>query len=780
MKKRKFAAAALLGLCMTLAGAIPAFADGMKVVTLGADLSDAQKTTMMKYFNAKPDEVQILYITNADEHRHLDGIVPSWVIGSRTVSCAYVKPTTSGGIKVRTANLNWVTGNMIASTLSTSGVKNCEVIAACPFEVSGTGALTGIQMAYEVASGQKLDETKKQIATEEIVVTGNLADQVGTTQATTVVNQSKMEVIQNNVTNTSEIHNIVNNVVNENNVEVNAEQIDLIVALMEEIAKQNYNYEDVKETLEHVNENTTGKPAEVTPTPTAAPGTAGDINISINIESQDVQNQNANQQADSNANSSSDQTANSSSDQTANSSSDQTASANQQTDANASSDQTASQTTSTEQSVENQTSTETVVVPTEYQEEGTEPAAAEAEDSILDKVDESILGEDIITSSTEEPEYPQETEEVTSEGTQETGESETDASEDAYDWDDFVWEEPGTEPEPGSIFLPPASEWEENTETEQPTETWTEFPSEGTEQPAETWTEFPSEGTEQPAETWTEFPSEGTEQPAETWTESPSEGTETSQEGEEGTQTAEGNSEENPEGESVPETGAAASDEMSQEEIDTRVAQLSEQAKSQYEKAKAFCEGEFEGNTESMYKVAQETWVPAVIIYDPEVAAKVSKKIYTEYLKVLSDGTADFMRDGTEKYFSDELNVMNKFLEKLFGTATETPVETEKDILSTLSQDEKNSLYKETIRFFEKMYGEETFEDTSATETQTGEEGTDTQSAEYTEGEYNAEADSYEYNAENTEGDTWYSEDGTENWESDGTEWETEEYVYEG
>ena len=48
---------------------------------------------------------------------------------------------------MRTANLNWVTGNMIATTLSTSGVKNCEVVAACPFEVSGTGALTGIQMA---------------------------------------------------------------------------------------------------------------------------------------------------------------------------------------------------------------------------------------------------------------------------------------------------------------------------------------------------------------------------------------------------------------------------------------------------------------------------------------------------------------------------------------------------------------------------------------------------------------------------------------------------------
>ena len=87
--------------------------------------------------------------------------IPLEQIGTRTLSCAYVKPTQSGGIKVRTANLNYVTGNMIANALSTAGVTNCEAVAACPYEVSGTGALTGVIMAYESASGQKLDSTKK-------------------------------------------------------------------------------------------------------------------------------------------------------------------------------------------------------------------------------------------------------------------------------------------------------------------------------------------------------------------------------------------------------------------------------------------------------------------------------------------------------------------------------------------------------------------------------------------------------------------------------------------
>lgn len=258
MKKRNMIAVLLCSACLVAGSVNPVFADATKVVTLGADLSDAQKQTMMKYFNVSADQVQILTVTNQDEHNHLDNIAPQEQIGSHTLSCAYVKPTQSGGIKVRTANLNWVTGNMIATSLSTSGVKNCEVIAACPMEVSGTGALTGIQMAYEKASGEKLDATKTKLANQEIVTTGELADKVGKDQATTVVNQSKMDVIQNDVQNADEIQNIVINVANQNNISVSQDDIDKIVSLLQQIAQQGYNYDDVKQTLEQVDANTTG------------------------------------------------------------------------------------------------------------------------------------------------------------------------------------------------------------------------------------------------------------------------------------------------------------------------------------------------------------------------------------------------------------------------------------------------------------------------------------------------------------------------------------------
>lgn len=287
MKKRNLIAALLCSACLVAGSVNPVMADATRVVTLGADLTDAQKQTMMKYFNVSSDQVQIMTITNQDEHNHLDNIAPQSQIGTRTLSCAYVKPTQSGGIKVRTANLNWVTGNMIATTLSTSGVKNCEVVAACPMEVSGTGALTGIQMAYEQASGEKLDETKTKLANEEMVVTGNLADQVGKNEATTVVNQSKMDVIQNNVQNADEIQNIVINVAEQNNISVSQDEIDKIVSLLEKIAEQDYNYDDVKETLEQVNENTTGQASSSDDT---LDGESSDDTVEVDGDSDDITN----------------------------------------------------------------------------------------------------------------------------------------------------------------------------------------------------------------------------------------------------------------------------------------------------------------------------------------------------------------------------------------------------------------------------------------------------------------------------------------------------------
>ena len=548
MKKRNLIAAIFCSACLVAGSVNPVFADASKVVTLGADLTDAQKQTMMKYFNVSADQVQIMTITNQDEHNHLDNIAPQSQIGSRTLSCAYVKPTQSGGIKVRTANLNWVTGNMIASSLSTSGVKNCEVVAACPMEVSGTGALTGIQMAYEKASGQKLDETKTKLANEEIVTTGELADKVGKNEATTVVNQSKIDVIQNNVQNTQEIQNIVVNVAQENNVSVSQEEIDKIVSLLEKIAEQGYDYDDVKETLEQVDANTTGK-------------------------------------------------------------------------------------TTTDDSVDGENTDETVD-PNE---------ATDDDDDIMNNVDESALGGDVIQSSTEDPDLEKETGDST-DSSSETGIPE------ATDDGTYVGEDSTDESTDDTVTV------DESTADESSAD------------------ESTSEETDQD---------------------------------ETGIPEATGDTDSSEETEAAGETTSAETDST---EVDTSV--LGDEAKNNYDRFVLFAKGEYEGDADSLLAATENTESTATVVLDEQTGKSLADTVEKDYYDVLKDGAASYVADGTETYVSAELNMMDQKLKKLFGidaTEENTDVTDETTVLlADVPEEDKQTLYKDTMKFLAGLYGENT------------------------------------------------------------------------
>ncbi len=233
----------------------PVLADGQKVVTLGADLSEEQKQAILRYFGVEGQNLQTLTITNQDEREHLGSYVPLEQIGTRTYSCAYVSPTNSGGIQVKTANLSWVTSNMIAATLSTSGVVNCDVLAASPFEVSGTGALTGILMAYESAVGTTLDEAKKEVATQELITTTTIANNIGPVEATEIVNETKTQVIEGNVVSDNDIDVIINEVAAQEKVTLSEEDHALLSDLMQQIAQQQYDYDEMKETLDRIEAN---------------------------------------------------------------------------------------------------------------------------------------------------------------------------------------------------------------------------------------------------------------------------------------------------------------------------------------------------------------------------------------------------------------------------------------------------------------------------------------------------------------------------------------------
>ena len=229
-----------------------ASADSSKVVTLGANLSDEQKSSMYEYFGTTADEVDTIEVTNQDERKYMEGIATEAQIGKRTYSCSYVEPTEDGGIQVKVANLTFVTSSMIASTLLTSGVENCNVVAASPIEVSGTGALTGIMMAYESACGEELNEEQKAAATEELVTTGELAGEIGQQPASDLMNQVKQEVIEGKITDEGKIEDTVNKAAEKAGVDLTDEQIAQIVSLMQNIAQYDYDVKALKKTLDNL------------------------------------------------------------------------------------------------------------------------------------------------------------------------------------------------------------------------------------------------------------------------------------------------------------------------------------------------------------------------------------------------------------------------------------------------------------------------------------------------------------------------------------------------
>lgn len=229
------------------------FADGTRVVTLGANLTQEQKDTMLKYFGVNKDEVVILEVNNQEERKYLEGVATEAQLGKKTYSCAYVEPTKSGsGINVKTANITWATPAMVATTLSTAGLTDADVVIAANFPVSGTGALTGIMKAFEDATGEPLDEDKKELASEELITTGDLGDDIGQDKATGIVNDVKTEIIKNNTKDTVQIAETINNVVNNYNVTLTDEQMAKLESLMEKISKQDYNYSEMKNALESV------------------------------------------------------------------------------------------------------------------------------------------------------------------------------------------------------------------------------------------------------------------------------------------------------------------------------------------------------------------------------------------------------------------------------------------------------------------------------------------------------------------------------------------------
>lgn len=234
-------------------------ADSFKVVTLGANLTESQKEEMLKYFGVNRKEANVLEVNIQEENKYLKGVATEKQLGSRSISCSYVEPTSNGGLNVTTKNIYWVTDKMIKNALITAGIENANVKAAAPFNVSGTAALTGILKGFENSKGgKKIDEKKKKTANEEMVVTGNLGEKIGQDKAAGLINEVKKDVIKEKPKTEKEIEKIVLNVTNNFNQNLSQDDINKITELMKKINGLNLNFNQIKDQLNSVTQQLKG------------------------------------------------------------------------------------------------------------------------------------------------------------------------------------------------------------------------------------------------------------------------------------------------------------------------------------------------------------------------------------------------------------------------------------------------------------------------------------------------------------------------------------------
>ncbi|MCL8206476.1 MAG: DUF1002 domain-containing protein [Actinomycetia bacterium] len=204
------------------------------VVTLGKDLTPAERQEMLRYFGVRGRTMRLYIISNAQEHQLLGGVAPAEEIGTRAISCAYVVPERHGaGIRVTTHDITWVTPAMYANALATAGVADAAVSVAAPYPVSGTAALAGILWAYQASTGVSLSPARKTAAAQELVATADLARRTGRPDAAaTLVRVVKQEVLSGRATSPEAIRAAVIRTAASLHLSLTAGEVDDLVTFL--------------------------------------------------------------------------------------------------------------------------------------------------------------------------------------------------------------------------------------------------------------------------------------------------------------------------------------------------------------------------------------------------------------------------------------------------------------------------------------------------------------------------------------------------------------------
>lgn len=254
------AAALAFAMCISLIQPSQAQADsagGVKpFIAFGADLTKSQKKTVLDQFGLTSSELadyETITVTNKEEHEYLDKYLDTSVIGTRALSSVKIEEADAGsGIDVEAHNISFCTKEMYTNALATAGVSDAKVVVAAPFNISGTAALVGAMKAYGAMTGDVIDEESADAANNELVVTGNIGQDIGQDKASELVALVKDKVVSGDLTSEEDIEKAVEDAAKELNITLTDEQKQQLSDLMDKIKNLDINVDTLKKQAEGI------------------------------------------------------------------------------------------------------------------------------------------------------------------------------------------------------------------------------------------------------------------------------------------------------------------------------------------------------------------------------------------------------------------------------------------------------------------------------------------------------------------------------------------------
>lgn len=253
--KKRLLGIILIAFVMFSSTASADVAVGDRVITIGADLNDSQKTQILNQFQQDSKDMMVT-VTHQDEVKYLKGLVMPSIIGTRAISSVLITFENQGdGLTVETSNITWVSEDMYRNSLLTAGIKDAGVVITAPFPVSGTAALVGITKAFETATGENLPEENKKVANEEMVKTATLADQIGDKdKAAQFISALKEEIQKKNPESDADYTAIIEMVAQQMGIQLTDQQMASLMELLKKIKELNIDWQGVADQISDIAE----------------------------------------------------------------------------------------------------------------------------------------------------------------------------------------------------------------------------------------------------------------------------------------------------------------------------------------------------------------------------------------------------------------------------------------------------------------------------------------------------------------------------------------------